>query len=101
MPEKKSSVKKRIIGASLKNLKELVIHFAKSGKNILLIGASGTGKELFAELYCNEIGRKFAPVNCSGISDTFLNSELFGHIKGAYTDAYKDRAGILSNGLLT
>jgi len=97
MAKKKLSAKKRIIGTSLNNLKELVIHFARSGKNILLIGASGTGKELFAELYCNEIGRKFAPINCSGISDTVLSSELFGHIKGAYTGAHNDRSGILSN----
>jgi DNA-binding NtrC family response regulator len=91
------SKKNNIIGTSLSNLKELVCQFALAGKNILLIGASGTGKELFAELYKKKSGRKnFAPVNCSGISDTILGSELFGHKKGSFTDAHKDRPGILS-----
>lgn len=87
----------KIIGTSLSNLKKIVAQFSKEGKNILLIGSTGTGKELFAQLYQEESGRdKFAPVNCSGISDTVLSSELFGHVKGSFTDALDDRKGILS-----
>ena len=61
--------KDKIIGASLNNLKELVLQYATQGTNILLLGPRGSGKELFAKLYQEGTRRKeFAPINCSGIA---------------------------------
>ena len=64
--------------------------------NILLTGESGVGKEVIAQLIHNmskRADKPFIAVNCSSYSDTLLNSELFGHEQGAFTGAYKSRAG--------
>ena len=69
---------------------------AHSGSTVLIQGASGTGKELFAKAIHNLSSRKAAPfitVNCGAIPETLLESELFGYVKGAFTDAKKDKAG--------
>jgi PAS domain S-box-containing protein len=69
---------------------------AKSDSTVLLQGASGTGKELFAKAIHNLSQRKtypFIKVNCGAIPETLLESELFGYVKGAFTDAKKDKAG--------
>ena len=69
---------------------------ADSSVTVLLQGESGTGKELLAEAIHYNSPRKsgaFLPVNCAGLSDTLLESELFGHIKGAFTGAMTDRKG--------
>ncbi len=64
---------------------------------ILLLGESGTGKDLFARAIHNESNRKenpFVTINCSTFPDTLLESELFGHEKGAFTDAAKMKKGL-------
>ncbi len=63
--------------------------------NILLLGESGTGKSYLAQKIHQWSGRKgeFMAVNCAGLSDEMLQSELFGHVKGAYTGAMQDRKG--------
>jgi len=64
--------------------------------NVLLIGESGTGKELFARaIHYNGVTRDkpFVPVNCGGIPDTLIESELFGHRRGAFTGADRDKIG--------
>ncbi len=69
---------------------------ASSNVTVLLCGESGVGKELFAEAIHYNSPRKsgpFLPVNCAGLSDTLLESELFGHVKGSFTGALSDKKG--------
>ncbi len=66
---------------------------------VVLRGATGTGKELFARAshYLSpRRGRPFVPVNCGGLTETVLDSELFGHVRGAFTDARADRQGLMA-----
>ena len=78
-------------------------NIAESDSTVLIQGASGTGKELFAKAVRNLSRRKTKPfikVNCGALPDTLLESELFGYVKGAFTDAKKDKPGrfALANG---
>jgi PAS domain S-box-containing protein len=78
-------------------------NIAESDSTVLIQGASGTGKELFAKAIHNLSRRKekpFIKVNCGALPDTLLESELFGYVKGAFTDAKKDKPGrfALANG---
>jgi PAS domain S-box-containing protein len=71
-------------------------NIADSDSTVLIQGASGTGKELFAKAIHNLSQRRTKPfikVNCGALPDTLLESELFGYIKGAFTDAKKDKPG--------
>jgi PAS domain S-box-containing protein len=71
-------------------------NIAESDSTVLIQGASGTGKELFAMAIHNLSRRKSKPfikVNCGALPDTLLESELFGYVKGAFTDAKKDKPG--------
>jgi PAS domain S-box-containing protein len=71
-------------------------NIAGSHSTVLIQGASGTGKELFAKAIHNLSPRKnksFIKVNCGALPDTLLESELFGYVKGAFTDAKKDKPG--------
>ena len=75
---------------------DLLPNISESNSTVLLQGDSGTGKELFARAIHNLSMRKEGPfiaVNCGALPDTLLESELFGYVKGAFTDAIKNKPG--------
>ncbi len=87
-----------IVGRSavMRELFETLPLIADSSSTVLIEGASGTGKELFARAIHNLSPRKnkpFIAVNCAALPDTLLESELFGHKAGAFTDARRDKPG--------
>jgi DNA-binding NtrC family response regulator len=76
---------------------KLIAQAARSEATLLITGQSGTGKELVARAihdFSPRAKRPFLSVNCSGLTDTLLESELFGYIRGAFTGAATDRAGL-------
>ena len=88
-----------IIGASPPMLKLFVQiqRVAPTGSMVLITGESGTGKELVAQAIHRHSGRKAGPfvaINCAAIPENLLESELFGHAKGAFTDARTERKGL-------
>jgi len=71
-------------------------NIAGSSSTVLIEGATGTGKELFAPAIHNLSPRRrkpFVAINCAALPDTLLESELFGYKAGAFTDAWRDKAG--------
>jgi DNA-binding NtrC family response regulator len=88
-----------IIGKSrqMQQVFDLVRKVAGARSNVLITGKSGTGKELVAKaIHYNSDRREmvFLPVNCGAISETLIESELFGHKRGAFTDAFQDKQGV-------
>lgn len=87
-----------IIGQDEKMLAmfDLISDLAQSNVSVLIQGASGTGKELVAAAIHNEgprANKLFVPVNCGALPETLLESELFGHVKGSFTGAIRDKKG--------
>src|SRR3954462_1546258 len=84
--------------APMRELLTKVVRIAPTEVTVLITGESGTGKELIARaIHANSrrSSRPFVPVNCAAISENLLESELFGHVKGAFTGAVKLRQGLL------
>jgi transcriptional regulator with PAS, ATPase and Fis domain len=98
----------QLIGTSapLLELAAEVERVARSDAKVLITGESGVGKEIVARAIGSASLRAaaaFVPVNCAGIPETLLESELFGHLKGSFTGAYRDKPGKLemaSNGTI-
>jgi len=95
---KSQNLFRKIIGTSpaIKNTMEQVIQVMETDLNVLIIGESGSGKELFAEAIHYGSKRKkgpFVSVNCAAISNNLADSLLFGHVKGSFTGANTDHTG--------
>jgi DNA-binding NtrC family response regulator len=89
-----------IIGESpaLKAILDEMRKITDTKSNVLLLGETGTGKELFARVIHHNSSRRdmpFVPINCSAIPENLLETELFGHVRGAFTGAVATKKGIL------
>jgi len=89
-----------IVGHSLTMaaVRQVATRVAAGDAKVLITGESGTGKDLIARhvhARSPRADRAFVAVNCAGFSDTLLESELFGHVKGSFTGAYRDKVGKL------
>ena len=89
-----------IVGSSpaLKRVLAAAAQLATSSVRVLITGETGVGKDLLARsIHCqsSRAHRRFVALNCAGLSETLLESELFGHVKGSFTGAYRDRVGCL------
>lgn len=98
MPAASSSATHPIIGcsAAIESLRRLIDSLAASSSTALITGESGTGKELVAQSLHQRGPRRdgpFVPINCGAIPRELIESELFGHRKGAFTGAFGDRLG--------
>lgn len=96
--KKKVSKNYEMIGQSepINHIKEMIEKVAPTEARVLIIGPNGTGKELVAHQLHEKSERSAFPiieVNCAAIPSELIESELFGHVKGAFTSAVKDRAG--------
>jgi transcriptional regulator with GAF, ATPase, and Fis domain len=89
-----------LIGTSpeMQDLRDEITRVSASEAKVLVIGESGVGKELVARAIHTGSRRAtgpFVPMNCAGLPETLLESELFGHVKGSFTGAYRDKQGKL------
>ena len=91
---------------SMRNVCEMIERVAPTDTTVLIYGESGTGKELVAKAihsYSSRKNKKFLPLNCAALPEPLLESELFGHVKGAFTGASVDKTGLFevaNNGTL-
>lgn len=88
-----------IIAASgpMRSVLDRIRRLAATKLTVVIYGESGTGKELIARAIHNNSDRRkkaWIPINCAGISEGILESELFGHVKGSFTNAHTDRRGL-------
>jgi DNA-binding NtrC family response regulator len=81
-------------------IREEIAFAARADAKVLVTGETGVGKDLVARLIHDGSRRRLAPmasINCAGLPDSLLESELFGHVRGSFTDAWRDKPGILES----
>src|SRR5690349_4881218 len=86
--------------AATKNTEAEIDAAARCHAKVLITGETGAGKEVVARLIHQRSARANAPMmtlNCAGVPDSLLESELFGHVRGSFTGAYRDKAGLLES----
>lgn len=93
------SISLTLVGSSpsLLALRQDINHAGRCDAKVLLAGESGSGKEIVAHMIHAASRRHKAPmvtVNCAAVAETLLETELFGHVRGSFTGAYRDRAGV-------
>ncbi|MGE0550563.1 MAG: sigma 54-interacting transcriptional regulator [Kofleriaceae bacterium] len=87
-------------GEAMQRVRDTIDRIATPRTTVLLLGESGTGKELVARAIHDQSprrGRRFVAINCAAIPAPLLESELFGHCKGAFTDAVRDKTGLFED----
>ena len=100
MTRQRPNVQFELIGTSavMRDLRAELVRVAWSDAKVLITGESGVGKEVVARAIGAQSLRAtapFVPVNCAGLPENLLESELFGHVKGSFTGAYRDKPGKL------
>jgi DNA-binding NtrC family response regulator len=90
----------QLIGSSpaIQDIEEEIVCAARSDAKVLITGESGVGKEVVARTIHQRSPRNRSPlitINCAGVPDSLLESELFGHVRGSFTDAHRDKKGWL------
>lgn len=94
-------LQRQLVGVSpaIRAIEQEIEGTARTDAKVLITGESGVGKEVVAHLIHQASRRRFAPfvpINCAGVPDSLLESELFGHVRGSFTDAHRDKKGWLS-----
>src|SRR5262245_53054450 len=82
----------------MRELLELAARAAESDAKVLITGESGVGKDVLARhihRHSRRSSREYVAVNCAGVVESLLESELFGHVKGSFTGAFRDKVGKL------
>ena len=85
------------VSSAMRGVLDRARRLANTKLTVMIYGESGTGKELIARAIhnnSNRRGKPWVPINCAGISEGILESELFGHVKGSFTNAHADRKGL-------
>jgi len=80
----------------MREIGQEVLYAARTDAKVLISGESGVGKEVVARLIHQRSRRSHSPlvtINCAGVPDSLLESELFGHVRGSFTDAHRDKRG--------
>jgi DNA-binding NtrC family response regulator len=86
------------VSSAIRAVEEDIQHASRSDAKVLITGESGVGKEIVARLIHQRSRRAAGPlvtINCAGFPDSLLETEMFGHVKGSFTDAYRDKRGWL------
>jgi transcriptional regulator with PAS, ATPase and Fis domain len=97
-PKEMSAPEVIVASAHMRELLQFAERAAESDAKVLITGESGTGKDVLARyVHFNSTRRngEYVAVNCAGVSESLLESELFGHVKGSFTGAYRDKIGKL------